>query len=130
MRKFYLTFKKNQFWFWTAIETYAVAMVFIVRTNFFDLEPPARTVLGLLDDPLSVFLISVVGTFALSYSIWDFHWFFARPVMIGLLTLVWMATFLGFLIHDIEAGALISPGAVLSGGVICRVVTYAFTGDD
>ena len=129
-RKLYQHYKKNQFWFWSAVETYAIAIVFIIQVNFFDLKPPARTMLGVLDDPVSIFLIAVIGTFAMIYSIWDFHWFYARPIMIGCLVFVWMSFFLGFLVHDMEMGALISPGAVLTGGVICRIISYAFTGDD
>jgi hypothetical protein len=128
--KFLYHYKKNQFWLWTAVETYAIAVVFIIQTNFFDLKPPGRTLVGKLDDPISIFAIAVVGTFAFIYSIWDIHWFYARPIMIGLLVGTWMPFFLGFLIHDIEIGMFISPGAVLTGGVICRIVSYAFTGDD
>lgn len=123
-------YRKNQGWFWMALETYAIALVYVVQANFFDLEPPAHTVLSMMDDPAMIFAFAVIGTFALAYSIWDFHWFYARPIMIGLLMLVWSASFISFLIHDMETGLLISPGSVLSGGVICRIVSYAFTGDD
>ena len=67
--KLYGHYKKNQFWFWSAVETYAIAIVFIIQVNFFDLKPPARTMLGVLDDPVSIFLIAVIGTFAMIYSI-------------------------------------------------------------
>ncbi|MDB1102807.1 hypothetical protein [Lentilactobacillus parabuchneri] len=128
--KFLYHYKKNQFWLWTAIETYFIAIVFIIQANFFDLKPPGHSVVTKLDDPSAIFGIAVVGTFALVYAVWDIHWFYARPLMIGLLIFVWMTFFLGFVIHDLERGMLISPGAILAGGVICRIISYAFTGDD
>ncbi|WP_461244445.1 hypothetical protein [Secundilactobacillus muriivasis] len=130
MKQFLEHYKKNQGWFWMAIETYAVALVFIVQAGFFDIKPPGHTVIGMMDDPAIIFGIAVIGTFTLTYSVWDFHWFYARPIMIGLLTLVWSAAFIAFLIHDMEMGLLISPGSVLAGGVVCRIVSYAFTGDE
>ena len=130
MRKLYQHYHKNQFWFWTGMETYALGIVFIIQANFFDLMPPAHSVVAGLDDPLSIFCLAIVGTFAVVYSIWDFHWFYARPILIAMLVFVWVTFFCGFLIHDIELGAIVSPGAVLTGGVIFRITSYAFTGDD
>lgn len=129
MAKFNNHYRKNQFWLWSAMEVYGIGIYFILQTNFFDIHPPAHTVLAALDDPSVIFLLAVAGTFILTYSIWDFHWFYARPIMIAVLFFVISVYFGAFALHDYETGYL-NFVTILLGLLLCRIVSYAFTGDD
>lgn len=125
-------YRKNQFWFWKAIETYALGLYFIVRVNVFDQVPPPpephRTILQMFDDPIFIFMLAVVGTMALTYSIWDFHFFRARQLMIGLLAFVWSIYFGAFLMQGLQLGHwdfalfLIAP-------MLGSIVSYGLSGD-
>lgn len=52
-------YRKNQFWFWKALETYALGLYFIIRVNVFDQVPPPpephRTIPQMFDDPIFIF---------------------------------------------------------------------------
>ncbi|YAB12822.1 hypothetical protein ACT5GY_11605 [Lactiplantibacillus plantarum] len=66
---------KNKFWFWKAMETYGLGIYFIIKHNTFAFEPPQPTLLDVLDDPPTIFMLAVVGTLALVYSLWNVHSF-------------------------------------------------------
>jgi len=127
-------YRKNQIWFWKAVETYALGLYFIVRVNAFDRvpPPPARnryySILQLFDDPIFIFLIAVVGTMALTYSIWDFHFFHARQLMIGLLVFVWSIYFGAFLVQGFQSGHW-DFALFLIGPMLGSIVSYGLTGD-
>ena len=55
---------KNRFWFFKALETYSLAVYFIVKrsTGIFDWD---HSPLSALDDPPFIFALAVVGTIAL-----------------------------------------------------------------
>lgn len=127
--RLYKHYKKNQFWFWTAIELYGLAVFFLLKDNFFNEHPPIHSLLRYFDDPGPVFILGVIATFALVYSIWDIHWFYARPIMI-MTTMFALCFFFGaFLVHDFDENTL-SYELFLIGPLIARITSYAITGDD
>lgn len=125
-------YRKNQFWFWKAIETYALGVYFIVRVNVFDQVPPPPvihySILQIFDDPIFIFMLAVVGTMALTYSIWDFHFFRARQLMIGLLVFVWSIYFWAFLMQGLQLGHW-DFALFLIGPMLGSIVSYGLSGD-
>ena len=123
-------YRKNQFWFWKSIETYALGLYFIIRVNVFDQVPPPphRTILQMFDDPIFILMLAVVGPMALTYSIWAFLFFRARQLMIGLLVFVWSTYFGAFLVQGLALGHwdfalfLIIP-------MLGSIVSYGLSGD-
>jgi membrane-bound ClpP family serine protease len=126
-------YRKNQFFFWKAVETYGLGIYFIVRVNVFEQEPPplhriGYSILQIVDDPSFIFLLAVVGTMALTYSIWDYHFFRARQIMIGLLVFVWSIYFGAFFVHGINTG-MWDFALFLIGPMILNIVSYGLSGD-
>lgn len=125
-------YRKNQFWFWKSLETYALGLYFIVRVNVFDQIPPPpeshRTILQMFDDPIFIFMLAVVGTMALTYSIWDFHFFHARQLMIGLLVFVWSLYFCAFLLQALELKRL-DFALFLIAPMLGSIISYGLSGD-
>lgn len=96
---------KNYFWFVKALETYGLGLYFIIVHSSGNFTPPGN-VLEYLDDPPFVFLLAVVGTVAMVYSLWNIKYLFYKPIMTGSLTFAWLILFGGFGTHDIMLGTL------------------------
>lgn len=96
---------KNYFWFVKALETYGLGIYFIIVHSSGNFTPPGK-VLEYLDDPPFVFLLAVVGTVAMVYSLWNVEQLFYKPLMTGSLTFVWLIMFGGFVTRDLILGAL------------------------
>lgn len=96
---------KNYFWFVKALETYGLGIYFIIVHSSGNFTPPGN-VLEYLDDPPFVFLLAVVGTVAMVYSLWNVEQLFYKPLMTGSLTFVWLIMFGGFVTRDLIIGAL------------------------
>ena len=90
---------KNRFWFLKALETYSLAIYFIVKrsTGIFDWD---HSPLAVLDDPPFIFMLAVVGTIALVFALWDIKHLYYKQIMTGTLTFVWLAFFLSFCTND------------------------------
>ncbi|MDA5386946.1 hypothetical protein [Loigolactobacillus backii] len=121
-------YRKNQFWFWKAVETYTLGFYFILWVNVLDGRPPHHTIVQRFDDPIFIFLIAIVGTMSLTYSIWDFHFFHARQIIIGLLVFVWSMYFCVFFYHGMQTGYW-DFALFLIGPMIGSMVSYGLTGD-
>lgn len=117
--------KKNRFWMFKALETYALALYFIVKrsTGIFSLD---YGYLEVLDDPPFIFLLAAVGTVALVYALWDVKYLYYRPMMTGLLTGVWLLFFLSFTITDILIGVYIGFPGIFAFFVLTEMVTEIF----
>lgn len=96
---------KNYFWFVKSLETYGLGIYFIIIHSSGIFTPPGN-ILEYLDDPPFIFLLAVVATVALVYSLWDIQYMFYKPLMTGLLTFVWLIFFGGFGFHDFVTGKL------------------------
>lgn len=99
---------KNYFWFVKALETYGLGLYFIIVHSSGNFTPPGN-VLENLDDPPFVFLLAVIGTVAIVYSLWDIEYLFYKPLMTGLLTFAWSIMLGGFVTRDIIIGVLSIP---------------------
>lgn len=97
--------RKNYFWFVKALETYGLGLYFIVVHSSGNFTPPGN-VLEYLDDPPFVFLLAVVGTVAMVYSLWNVEQLFYKPLTTGSLTFAWLIMFGGFVTRDIMLGTL------------------------
>lgn len=97
--------RKNYFWFVKALETYGLGIYFIIVRSSGNFTPPGN-VLECLDDPPFVFLLAVVGTVAMVYSLWNIEYLFYKPLMTGSLTFAWLILFGGFGARDIMLGTL------------------------
>lgn len=98
---------KNRFWFFKALETYSLAVYFIVKrsTGIFDWD---HSPLSALDDPPFIFALAVVGTIALVYALWDVRHLYYKQIMTGTLTFVWLAFFLSFCANDALLGVYLN----------------------
>lgn len=98
---------KNRFWFFKALETYSLAVYFIVKrsTGIFDWD---HSPLSALDDPPFIFALAVVGTIALVYALWDVRYLYYKQLMTGTLTFVWLVFFLSFCANDALLGVYLS----------------------
>lgn len=96
---------KNYFWFVKALETYGLGLYFIIVHSSGNFTPPGN-VLEYLDDPSFVFLLAVVGTVAMVYSLWNVEQLFYKPLMTGSLTFVWLIMLGGFVTRDLILGTL------------------------
>ena len=76
--------KKNRFWLFKALETYALALYFIVKRSSGIFSLDGYGYLEVLDDPPFIFMLACVGTVALVYALWDVKNLYYRPVMTGL----------------------------------------------
>lgn len=122
-------YKYNQTWFWTAIETYALAIYFVFQQHVFDVEPPSLSPIGVITHPLGLIFIGSVATLTMVISLWNIHLFWARPIMIGFELFVWIYIAIAFTQLDIlQRNPDIS--AVLSWCVVARTASYAFLGGD
>ena len=112
----------NWLWFLTAIETYMLAAYFIATNSTGNFTPPPNSVLDMLDDPPFIFLLGVVGTIALVYSLWNIQHFHCKTIMTASLTFVWLLFLCGFVIHDQLRGNLLSIPSMYSFFVLIRIV--------
>lgn len=113
---------RNWLWFLTAIETYMLAAYFISTNSTGNFTPPPNSVLDMLDDPPFIFLLGVVGTIALVYSLWNVQRFHYKTIMTASLTFVWLLFLCGFVIHDQLRGNLLSIPGMYSFFVLIRIV--------
>ena len=114
--------RHNWLWFLTAIETYMLAAYFISTNSTGNFTPPPNSVLDMLDDPPFIFLLGVVGTIALVYSLWNVQRFRYKTIMTASLTFVWLLFLCGFVIHDQMRGNLLSIPGMYSFFVLIRIV--------
>lgn len=122
--------KKNRFWLWKALETYGLGVFFIIKQNTFAFEPPRPTVLDLFDDPPMIFLLAVVGTFALVYSLWNIKFSYYKTIMTGLLTVAWLFFMVAFSFHDFEIQKYVSFESMYAFFVLASMVFEIVVGDD
>lgn len=114
--------RHNWLWFLTAIETYMLAAYFILTNSTGNFTPPPNSVLDMLDDPPFIFLLGVVGTITLVYSLWNVQHFHYKTIMTSSLTFVWLLFLCGFVIHDQLQGNLLSIPSMYSFFVLIRIV--------
>ena len=114
--------RHNWLWFLTAIETYMLAAYFISTNSTGNFTPPPNSVLDMLDDPPFIFLLGVVGTITLVYSLWNIQHFHYKTIMASSLTFVWLLFLCGFVIHDQLRGNLISIPSMYSFFILIRIV--------
>ena len=121
---------KNRFWFWKAMETYGLGIYFIIKHNTFAFEPPQPTLLDVLDDPPMIFMLAVVGTLALVYSLWNLRTHYYKPLMTGLLTFVWLFFMIAFGVHDFEMQRYVSFESMYAMFVLGSTIFEIIIGDD
>ena len=112
----------NWLWFLTAIETYMLAAYIISTNSTGNFTPPPNSVLDMLDDPPFIFILGVVGTITLVYSLWNIQHFHYKTIMTASLTFVWLLFLCGFVIHDQLRGNLLSIPSMYSFFVLIRIV--------
>lgn len=112
---------KNRFWFLKALETYSLAIYFIIKrsTGIFDWT---HSPLSVLDDPPFIFALAVVGTIALVYALWDVRHLYYKQIMTGTLTFVWLVFFLSFLANDAFLNVYLSFPGIYSFFVLVGIV--------
>lgn len=114
--------RHNYLWLISALETYGLAAYFIVTHSTGNFTPPPNSVLDMLDDPPFIFLLGVVGTITLVYSLWNVQHFHYKTIMTTSLTFVWLLFLCGFAIHDQLQGNLLSIPSMYSFFVLIRIV--------
>ena len=114
--------RHNWLWGITALETYALAGFFISTKSTGNFTPPPNSVLDMLDDPPFIFLLGVVGTITLVYSLWNVQYFHYKTIMTASLTFVWLLFLCGFVIHDQMRGNMLSIPSMYSFFVLFRIV--------
>ncbi len=114
--------RHNWLWFLTAVETYGLGVYFILTNSTGNFTPPPNSVLDMLDDPPFIFLLGVVGTITLVYSLWNIQHFHYKTIMTASLTFVWLLFLCGFVIHDQLRGNLLSIPSMYSFFVLIRIV--------
>ena len=114
--------RHNYLWLISALETYGLADYFIKTHSTGNFTPPPNSVLDMLDDPPFIFLLGVVGTIALVYSLWNVQHFHYKTIMTASLTFVWLLFLCGFVIHDQLRGNLLSIPSMYSFFVLIRIV--------
>ena len=100
-------------WLILALETYALAIFFIIKNSRGIFLPPG-SILDFLDDPPFIFLLGIAGTLALVYTFWDIHYLFYKPLMAGFLSFVWLTFFSAFVFQDVKNGTLGMPSLFAS----------------
>ena len=115
--------KKNRFWFFKALETYALALYFIVKRSSGVFSLDSYSYLEMLDDPPFIFALAVVGTVALVYALWDIKHLYYKQIMTGTLTFVWLIFFLSFAITDALFGVYVGFPGLFAFFVLTEMVT-------
>ena len=112
---------KNRFWFLKALETYSLAIYFIIKrsTGIFDWT---HSPLSVLDDPPFIFALACVGTIAIVYALWDVRHLYYKQIMTGTLTFVWLVFFLSFLANDEFLNVYLSFPGIYSFFVLVGIV--------
>jgi uncharacterized membrane protein YhaH (DUF805 family) len=118
---------KNRFWLWQAVTTYGLGIIFIINNNVFGAAPPRHTPIEQFDDPAFVFVIGIVGTLALVYTLWDIKHLYYKAIMAGLLTAVWLLFFIVLTLYDIERGRVLGFenffALVVLGSLLHEIIT-------
>ncbi|MCR1897312.1 hypothetical protein NSA02_10980 [Ligilactobacillus murinus] len=115
--------KKNRFWFFKALETYALALYFIVKRSSGIFSLDGYGYLEVLDDPPFIFMLACVGTVALVYALWDVKYLYYKQIMTGTLTFVWLVFFLSFAITDTLVGVYVGFPGIFAFFVLTEMVT-------
>lgn len=114
--------KKNRFWLFKALETYALVLYFIVKRSYGVFSLDGFGYLEVLDDPPFIFMLACVGTVALVYALWNVKQMYYKPLMTGLLTGVWLIFFLSFAITDALVGVYIGFPGIFAFFVLTEMV--------
>lgn len=114
--------KKNRFWFFKALETYALALYFIVKRSSGIFSLDGYGYLEVLDDPPFIFMLACVGTVALVYALWDVKYLYYKQIMTGTLTFVWLVFFLSFAITDTLVGVYVGFPGIFAFFVLTEMV--------
>lgn len=112
--------KKNHIWLILALETYGLAIYFILKHSTGIFMPPG-SVLDFLDDPPFILALGIAGTLALIYALWDVHHLFYKPLMTSVLSFVWLMFFGAFLFQDWRNGVL-GPQSLLASSVLLTML--------
>lgn len=115
--------KKNRFWLFKALETYALALYFIVKRSSGIFSLDGYGYLEVLDDPPFIFMLACVGTVALVYALWDVKYLYYKQIMTGTLTFVWLVFFLSFAITDTLVGVYVGFPGIFAFFVLTEMVT-------
>ncbi|CAM3204407.1 hypothetical protein [Lactiplantibacillus plajomi] len=122
--------KHNRFWLWKALETYGLGVYFLIKQNTFVFEPPRPSLLDIFDDPPVIFILAVIGTFALVYSLWNVNFSYYKPVMTGLLTFAWLFFMVAFGLHDFAIQRYVSFESMYAFFVLASTIFEIVMGDD
>ena len=114
--------RHNYLWFISALETYGLALCFAATSSTGNFTPPPNSVLDMLDDPPFIFLLVIVGTITLVYTLWNVQRFHYKTIMTTSLTFVWLLFLCGFAIHDHLQGNVISIPSMYSFFILIRIV--------
>ncbi len=109
--------KKNHIWLILALETYGLAIYFILKHSTGIFMPPG-SVLDFLDDPPFIFMLGIAGTLAFVFSLWDIRYLFYKPLMTGVLSFVWLMFFGAFIFQDISSHTLGLPSILASSALL------------
>lgn len=115
--------KKNRFWLFKALETYALALYFIAKRSSGIFSLDGYGYLEVLDDPPFIFMLACVGTVALVYALWDVKYLYYKQIMTGTLTFVWLVFFLSFAITDTLVGVYVGFPGIFAFFVLTEMVT-------
>lgn len=115
--------KKNRFWLFKALETYALALYFIVKRSSGIFSLDGYGYLEVLDDPPFIFMLACVGTVAIVYALWDVKYLYYKQIMTGTLTFVWLVFFLSFAITDTLVGVYVGFPGIFAFFVLTEMVT-------
>lgn len=115
---------KNRAWFWTAIEMLGLAVYLVWRNQYFEVPPPQRTILGLLDDPLPLMMLVAFATFTIVVSLWNIKHLHATLIRT---VFVWFSLFVyfgAFFVRDWDLHR-VSIETIYTGVLLLRVVHEA-----
>lgn len=113
---------KNRFWLWKALETWGLAIYFIIHHSVGTFSSPSNVVLDKLDDPDSIFILACIGSFVLIYSLWDLNTYLYKPIVTMLLTGVWIVFMCAFIIHDWQAQTYVSFQSIYAGFILVSMI--------
>lgn len=117
--------KQNRFWFYTGVEMLGIAAYLIWSNNYFEVPPPSRELLSLLEDPVPLLLITIMAIFVIAWSL--FNWqSYAKQFAVGFSMTVMTIYFLGFLVRDVDLHQ-VSMATILLGVIVARIIHEGVT---
>lgn len=119
--------RRNIFVAFTGLATLAVGMYLLLEHHFMRDDPSDRLVhisqyMGNINWAV---ILMVVGTVAAVVGLTNYNKYHAYSVMIIILSALWCAYFVAFLIQDIHFGQPIRLGTVLTGYVFVQILVEA-----